>query len=397
MRVKHHGEPRAPAVGGVMQNIVTISLRSCCLCLALLSLGTPAMAQDADDPDAPAPTAINRYIIDTGPLRIRDQFLLGMGFLGFDPVSADVLSPGEWQVDLIETATNTFAHSEAVEDALEARTERAPVTLAQLQAITSDNPGGGVFLVDGELYRTAIAVRRGVGKGVQLELVVPLHNFQGGMVDSVVEDFHKAFGFDQVGRKGLTKDSFHVYVRSQEGEFFVDDDPDFGLEDIVLGAKFRLLGLTDSRRFLLALETLVKIPTGGDEPLGTSDNLDLGAQLLTTRYFSKACLHASIGVLRLGELEPLGLSSQVVTSGMVAYERSLGAKTSGLVQLTLSESPFRDLDLDELARASSQVTFGFKRVVWKTRVLFVGLTENVASFNSTADIGIHLGLTQIFD
>ncbi|HVT44524.1 MAG TPA: DUF3187 family protein [Thermoanaerobaculia bacterium] len=29
-------------------------------------------------------------------------------------------------------------------------------------------------------------------------------------------------------------------------------------------------------------------------------------------------------------------------------------------------------------------------------VLFVGVTENVASFNNTADIGLHLGLTTTF-
>lgn len=40
---------------------------------------------------------VNRHLADTGPLRIRDQFLLGMGFLGFDP--------GRWQVDVIATVT----------------------------------------------------------------------------------------------------------------------------------------------------------------------------------------------------------------------------------------------------------------------------------------------------
>ena len=77
---------------------------------------------------------------------------------------------------------------------------------------------------------------------------------------------------------------------------------------------------------------------------------------------------------------------------MLAYERSLGRRTSGLVQRTLAASPFDDLDLEELATASSQVTIGFKRVLWQSTVLFVGLTENVSNFNSTPDIGIHLGM-----
>ena len=69
---------------------------------------------------------------------------------------------------------------------------------------------------------------------------------------------------------------------------------------------------------------------------------------------------------------------------------------TGLAQLTVSESPFRDLNLDELARVSSQVTLGFKKIVWSEHVLFLGLTENIASFNSSPDIGFHVGLTRIF-
>ncbi len=80
----------------------------------------------------------------------------------------------------------------------------------------------------------------------------------------------------------------------------------------------------------------------------------------------------------------------------VSRELSLGPKMSGLAQLTISESPFRDLALDELARASFQVTLGFKKVVWTKHVIFVGLTENVASFNSSPDIGFHIGLTSIY-
>ena len=57
----------------------------------------------------PGMSQVSSYLIDTGPLRIRDQFFLGMGFLAFDPVSADVLDKGEWQIDLIGTVTNDFA------------------------------------------------------------------------------------------------------------------------------------------------------------------------------------------------------------------------------------------------------------------------------------------------
>ena len=348
---------------------------------------------------APRPLAgeeINRYLIDTGPLRIRDQFLLGMGFLGLDPVSADIVAPGRWQVDVIETITNTWALSEAVETALEERSGRGPVTLADFRALASDRPDGGVFLVDGELYRTAIAARHGLGNGIQVELVLPILSFQGGALDTVVEGFHDTAGFSQVGRKGAPRDAVLVYAGGRHGELFIEDDPGVALGDLVLGAKFALAAPNEARRFRLALETLIKLPTGEAEPLLSSGGTDLGAQLLLTRYYARSCLHGSVGLLYLEASPGLGTSAQLLPTAMVAWEQSLGPEMSGLAQLTVSESPFRDLELDELARASFQVTLGIKKVVGPKHVLFVGLTENIATFNSSPDVGLHLGLTTLF-
>jgi hypothetical protein len=338
---------------------------------------------------------VNRYLVDTGPLRVRDQFLLGIGSLAFDPVAADVLEKGVWQLDLVLTVSNDFAHSQVVEDVLEERTQREALTLEQLRAIDADDPGSGIFQIDGEHYRAAIAVRRGIGKGVHLEAVVPVISFQGGGLDSVIEGFHDTFSLPQAGRLGVPKDSFLTYVRSEGQELFVDDDPGFALGDIVLGAKFNLLKEPESKPVRLAVEALLKLPTGDEEAFASSGSTDVGAQILATKYYTKSCLHGSVGLLYLGEIERLGVSEQVVISGMVAYERSLGAKTSGLIQVTLSQSPFDELDLEELAVVSSQVTLGFKRVI-RESVLFVGLTENVAKFDNSPDIGFHLGLTRSF-
>ncbi|MEE8366726.1 MAG: DUF3187 family protein, partial [Thermoanaerobaculia bacterium] len=235
---------------------------------------------------------VSPYLLDTGPLRIRDQFFLGMGFLAFDPVSSDVLQVGEWQIDLIETATNNFARSGAAGDVLEKRDRREALTLDQLRSIDPADGDSGIYFVDGELYRTAVALRRGIGTGVQLEVVVPVLSFGGGVVDSLVEGFHRAFGFGQAGRLGVPKDSFLVYARSREGELFIDSDPGLILGDLVL---------------------------------------DFGTQLLLTRYYSKACIHGSLGFLALGASDQYGLDSQAIGSGMIAYERGLGPSTSDLI------------------------------------------------------------------
>jgi hypothetical protein len=352
----------------------------------LLALALPAVAS----------AEINRYLIDTGPLRIRDQFLPGMGFLAFDPVSADVLEAGRWQLDVVLTVSNDFAHSPAVEDLLEARDERAGLTLGELRAVASEPPDQGIFLIDAEHYRAAVALRRGMGHGLQLELVLPVIRFDGGLLDSTIESFHDTFGLGQAGRLGAPKDQVLIYVRGSERELFVDDAPGTALGDAVVGLRADLLSRRAPRRFELAVEGLVKLPTGDEGRLTGSGSADVGAQLLATRYFRRSCLHFAFGMARLGAFDRLGLDSQTVFSGMLAWEFSVAPTVTVLAQATLSESPFDQLHLEELDALSTQLTLGLKTAVGQ-RVFFFGITENLANFNNSPDVGFHFGVTRTFD
>lgn len=352
----------------------------------------PLVEHDETSPAVAPPLGVDRYLVDTGPLRIRDQFLLGMGFLAFDPVSADVLAPGEWQLDAIATVTNTFAHSQPVEDVLEVRS-RQRLGVDELRAL-ADRNGGSIHHADGELYRFAIAARRGIGRDLQVEVVLPLLSFQGGVLDGTIESFHDSFGFGQAGRRGQRRGEVQAFVASGGRELAVDELTSLGLGDLVVGVKRRLRTTRSSTE--LALEGLLKLPTGDSVGLTGTGSVDAGAQLLATRYFARSCLHAALGVLALGPWDELEIGSQTALSGMAAWEIGWGPSRTLLLQATVSQTPFRDLGLDELSAVSTQLTLGAKQVVPGGRVLFVGITENLASFNNTADIGLHLGLTSTF-
>ena len=350
----------------------------------------------AESPVTDSPSETMRYLIDTGPLRIRDQFQFGMGFLAFDPVSAVVLEKGEWQVDVISTLTNAWAQSNDVEAFLDLRGSRQPLPLSELQELDAVDGKQNIAFIDGELVRSAIAIRRGLGKGVQLELVVPILSFGGGFFDSTIEDFHDTFSFGQMGRTGVAKNDFRVYVAGENGSFYLDEDPGTQLGDVVIGAKFRLREPTGDARYHLALEAVAELPAGNARRLTSNGEVDLGVQFLVTRYFDHGCLHLSAGLLALGEWREVGIDRQVLPSVMAAWEQGLGERTSMLAQVTFSATPFDDLAIEALSASSAQVTFGFKRVVYGNKVLFAGITENLLSFDSTSDIGLHLGLTATF-
>lgn len=331
---------------------------------------------------------------DTGPLRVREQFLLSQGFLAFDPASADVLDKGRWQIDLVQSATNTWVKSASVEEVLEARDSRAPLTLEQLRAIEPES-GEGIYFADGELYRTSAAVRVGVGNGIQLGVTVPLLNFQGGFGDGLIEEFHSSTGFGQAGRVGVPQDGYTVYIRDPEGnELFRDREPGAGIGDITLSLKGRIP--VASKLWKLSLEGLVKLDTGDEQDLYGSGNEDFGAQVHLTRYFERSCIHGSAGVVLLGDSEVFHLDEQTLFSGMLGYERALGSTVSVIVQATASQSPFDDLDIEELDAFAYLVDFGVKKGFNEHLVGFVAFSENFLTFGSSADFGLHLGLTRTF-
>ena len=360
--------------------------RALLLLLLFLALGAILAAR-------PSHAQIDRYLIDTGPLRIRDQFLPGLGYLGFDPVSADILAPGEWQLDFVVTASNTFAHSNEIERALEASPHRSGLGLAELRAIQPDRAGHGLFYLDGEHTRWAVAARRGIGHRLQVEVVVPVIHIGGGFLDSTIEGFHDTFSLGQAGRRGAPKGQFGAYVRAGGHEVYLDHAPGTALGDVVLGARYDLRKARQPTGLELAIEGLAKLPTGDVDRLTSSGSADLGVQLLGTQYFRGSCLHFSLGAAYLGRHELFALDAQTILSGMLAWEIALGGKTTGLIQATVSQSPFRDLRSNEIASASTQLTAGVKHAFGRN-VLFLGVTENLASYDNTADIGLHVGVTR---
>lgn len=369
------------ALLGVVREELVGHIRTWAAVLLTIVLALPAWAGE--------PLAFE----DLGPLRIRDQFLLGMGFLAFDPESADVLADGRWQVDLIATLTNTFAKSNAVTDRLEQRSGRETVTLEFLRSAAGAQATHNAFYLDGETFRTALAIRRGFGHRIQLGVTLQALDFSGGFLDSTIEGFHDTFGLGQAGRRGAPRKQYAVFVSSGGLQFFSEHEPSSGFGDTVLSGKYAIT--KQPGHAYLSLEALVKIPTGREADLYSSGSTDVGVQALYGRFWAKSCLHASVGVLRLGPGRTLQTTSQTVVSGMVAYEHGIfNTRTSAIAQVTVSQSPFRDLHLAELGQLSLQTSLGLKCAFGSSRVLFVAVTENLVHFDNTADVGFHVGWTQ---
>lgn len=330
--------------------------------------------------------------LDTGPIRVREQFLIGMGYFAFDPASADVLDRGVLRIDAVQSDTNTFARSSSVTRLLESRDQRSGVDLPGLRAIRPARNGSGVYFIDGEVTRTSVAMRRGFGHGIEVSVTAPLLRFDGGDLDGVVENFHRAFGVAQGGRTGAPRNEYIVYLRDVAGrEVFRNAPSGRHLGDIALGVKVKVPIASD--QWKVAVENVVELPTGSEQKLYSAGGTDYGSQLLVTRYFDRSCLHGAIGVVRAAKSDVFGTKQQTLGSAMFGYEHAVGRRSSAVAQLTASQSPFRSLRIDGLSTNAYLIDVGLKHAITAHTVAFAAVSENLASYGSSADIGLHVGVT----
>jgi hypothetical protein len=326
---------------------------------------------------------------DAGPLRIREQFLPTVGFLALEPTNTEVVGRGHWQIDLIQTTTNTWASSKAFEGLLDARPQRTPITLAELQSV--DGPGG-VYYVDGELDRTTLSLRTGIGGGFELQLSVPVVDFGGGVGDGFIEGFHDAFGFPESHRPAVPRDTFTVYIRDAEGnEVFRSLPSRAALSDATVAIKHTIP--TGSRRWLVAVQVVGKLATGEEGDLYGSGSRDFGGQVMFARYNDHSQVHLALGAVRLGESKTFGLPAQTRFAALLAYEHQLTRHSSVILQGQATESPFRELKIQDLGDTAYLFDLGLKLGLGRSTVLFLALSENVLNFDSSADVGAHIGLT----
>lgn len=80
--------------------------------------GAPPAAsaeEGSEDDDAPSGEVVGT----SGPLRVRDQFLLSVGYLTFAPAPLELLARGRWALGLSLSVANTFTRSDSTQVALE--------------------------------------------------------------------------------------------------------------------------------------------------------------------------------------------------------------------------------------------------------------------------------------
>lgn len=242
------------------------------------------------------------------------------------------------------------------------------------------------LLFDGETQHISFGLRRGLAPGVEVGITVPVVLTNGGVLDSVIEGWHSAFGLANGGREFRPRDQYrYLYARNGLTRLDVNGGHN-GFGDIELGVGIKV-------RDDFAIRALAKLPSG-DEAHLTGGNaggafwFDFDPFADSARWFG----FFSGGGSYNAQSRVLGDQQQQLVGfgGVGAGFRVI--RPLALVAQFYGHSPlYKGSGIDALKRPGGQLTFGGRIELNPHLRLDLGVEEDVI-LNSSPDFSIHIGL-----
>lgn len=329
-----------------------------------------------------------------GPIGTSGHFLLAEGYLVVVPTGPAVLPAGEGRIEVQQSFSNTFSLSDSFLPLVDDPSRKRRITPEEI--VAGAPKGRGVdYVLDGEVARTDLLVRRGIGHGVELTADLPILHAGGGFQDGFIEGFHKAFSIKRSDRFSAERNRYLVYLHSADRTVARTAEPGWGLGDLVVGAKAALPvpGFLPAG-FDLAAVGLVKLPTGDRDRLFSSGSADVGVELLGSYPFSRAWVYFNLSAVREGRWKDLGAEAATVLTASVAYEHRFFRRSAVVLEFAVSESPLKGFGSAQLAEKTYIATLGWKQAVSPTQSVYFSFNENLFNFDDTPDFGFSLGFVQ---
>lgn len=327
-----------------------------------------------------------------GLMRIRDMTPWGLARMDMLPTHAIAAPSGTFAFEFNLSYQNTWALSDNVLEYLESRgTRRAPITAGDMDAILA--LPGDAYLVDGEYGLIDLTLHYRFSSHWGAYVTVPYITFDGGFLDGTIEDFHDMFGFSTAGRDTTPRNRWQIIAHLQNAQYVVSRPPDNDFGDPVLGFRYSLKDRPD--KWNLVVEAATKIPSGGPDFMVSTGEYDYGLQVSVQRFFRRNALYATVSGVYFGSPDVGLAEDQWIPTLILGWETRLSRHLNFILQTYASRSTVQRTDLDELTSEKIQATLGIQWL-YRGNVLRFGITENLANFNNTPDIGVTLSIAHVF-
>jgi uncharacterized protein DUF3187 len=306
-----------------------------------------------------------------GPLETREEWLLAQPHLTLPALSPDPLPPRATRVRLDGDWGNDFGWK-----------SRTRGDLRDLR-----------FIIDGEHHTAAIEVTRGITPALTLGMRLPLQGRGGGVLDGVIDTWHRIIHLPGNGRAMFPTGRFRVEGR-QRGERVVawNAQTGTGLGRAELSAHWALSRATTGWR--TALVGRVAAPTG--TRAFAAGGTDAGAQLLAAHRLGSAFdAYLGAGGTLFGGAAIDGVDYvRLRPHGFVALEWRPGRRWSLLVEASGSGRLVENVDAYPSLHA--YLKMGSKVDLSQGWRLEGGFLEGIKNLQATTDFGVFAAVSREF-
>ncbi len=299
-----------------------------------------------------------------GPLTLSDQFPLGLYHQSFLPRSPETLNSQEIQLRSAFAWTNTH------------------------------NRIAGTLNVDSEVRTVDLSARYGHSERLEVGVALPVVWQGGGVLDSFIENWHRAFGLPQGPRDdaGVQNNSLVLDVRNDQAELSSLASEGLALGDVSISSTYQL-SAGDQQLPALAASVSLRLPSGSSRYGG--DSLDLNLGIHASKGFGEIYLYSG---LAYGYYEDTTRENLVFESHRAYGYLYLEWAVTRRISLVLGGSIASDL-IQNLSRFPEYQSYldmgGFIELSPQTE-LEILVRENPTPDTATADYSMMLALRHRF-
>jgi len=234
---------------------------------------------------------------------------------------------------------------------------------------------GVIFDLDFEgIYATA-EYRRGL-LGGEMSARLPVSVRTHGILDSMIADWHRAFGLRNGHRDDLPDYMYHYTIVTRDGLVFNDEGDTYGIGDLAMTYKYALWNREDGAD-AAAVRVGLKAPLGDPNKAMGSGNWDyqLGA-LYQRQLGSRLRGYANLDWVFIGEPDWENIGHQDIVVGVVGLEYAWKPGTTFIAQYRKHRNPLRSGN-EEADKDAQELALGFNHRLDDNLVWSGGFNEDV--------------------
>ena len=343
---------------------------------------------------APAATTVAVENGGLGPLSIRNQYPVTLGYLNYTPGSPVTIPDSSVRFRYQYSLTNTFINTQSPEAGttpiIDSTVVDAGITAADFPAT-----GYGVYL-DVEAARHLIRFDYGIGDSLELGLELAWISFGRGSLDGKIQSVEKVFGGLNEDRTYSDQNRFDFYV-IKDGVFIHNTSEAFGSEpqDPVFNLKWTL-GQGGDVLPALSIQLSYKMPLEsnptGSRGLISSGKADYGYYILLGKAVADWVAHYQVGVTVL-DVDPDQFSTKL-KHRMFGLEFRINSENSLLVQSVSQTSLYLEgtTNMDfAISRQTDVSVWGYKHQS-DLMLLELGFIEDYNQQRNESDITLYFEL-----